>query len=212
MTAITKSSIFIIFITCILSACNSEFSKDVNGSFGILGTELENKTMFLIDEINIKISINRKIPIGINKKIAVLKPIYDSLSTMKINRYHKLTKEYVAFLSDVEDQFINSYKNTLFQNNEMTKKGEEYVGRARLYSQEIKKLWINQFTKNKVSIALSTDYIQNMEGTKISHIAYYFDDLPIKGIIVYLKQKKHTILALEKDFLNDLIFQNLTAN
>ncbi|MGH1386307.1 hypothetical protein [Kordia sp.] len=77
--------------------------------------------------------------------------------------------------------------------------------------EEIQKLWINEVTKNKIPRTLSTDYIQNIEGTKISHIAYYFDALPIRGIVVYLRQKKYDVLTLEKDFLNDLIFKNLTT-
>ena len=98
----------------------------------------------------------------------------------------------------------------MIQNDIVTQKGEEYVGRTKLYEKEIRKLWINEFTKNKIAIILSTDYIENREGIKISHISYYFDDLPTNGIIVYLRQKKYNVLSLEKDFLNDLMFLNLT--
>lgn len=212
MTKTTKFSIFIIFLVYTLSACNTNSQKDIDRSFGILGVEIGNKTIFLTDELNMKISADRKVSVEISKgkHIEISESVYDSLSTIKLNRYHKLTKKYVNFLTQIEDQFISDDKNPLIQNDVVTQKGEEYIGRTKLYSEEIQKLWINEFTKNKVSMTLSTEYIQNREGTKISHIAYYFDDLPIRGIVVYLRQKKYNVLALEKDFLNDLIFQNLT--
>lgn len=166
-----------------------------------------------MQEIDNKIAIQIKTPIEISKdsKIDVLKPVYDSLSTIKLNNYHTLTEDFVDFLSEIEEEFISSEKNPLFQNDKITQKGEEYLGRTKLYSKEISKLWIDDFTKNKIRITLHTGDIQNIEGTKISHIAYYFDDLPTKGIIVYLRQKRYDVLMLEKDFLNDLIFQNLTT-
>jgi len=88
MTSTIKSSLFIIFIICLLSACNTKLSKDVRGSFGILGTDLENKTIFLIDEIDMKISTDIKTPVEISKDktIEVLESVYDSLSTL--NHYH----------------------------------------------------------------------------------------------------------------------------
>ncbi|WP_298420358.1 hypothetical protein [uncultured Kordia sp.] len=214
MISTIKKSIFFICITYLLSACTTEFSKDINGSFNILGAEIENRTIFLIDEIDMKISADRKVLVEIsnNKKIEIQKSVYDSVSIYKVNRYHKLTQAYGKFLSEIEKEFINNDKNPLFQSNEITRKGQEYIGRTNLYTQEIKKLWVNDLTMNKVSTILNTDYIQNSEGAKISHVAYYFNDLPTKGIIVYLKQKKYNILSLENDFLNDLIFQNLTAS
>jgi len=207
-----KFSIFITFILT-LSACNINSKKDIDRSFSILGVELRQNTMQLIDEIDLKISesVEPRVKFSKDEKISMLNPLLPYKSIVKINRYHKLTKAYVAFLSEIEEKFINSDKNPLIQNDIVTQKGEEYLGRTKLYSEEIQKLCINKFTKNKVSRTLNTEYILNIEGTKVSHISYYFDDLPIRGIIVYLRQKKYDILTLEKDFLNDLIFQNLTT-
>ncbi|AXG71617.1 gliding motility-associated protein GldM [Kordia sp. SMS9] len=208
-----KFSIFITFILCALSACNTELSKDINGTFGILATELERNTIQLTEDINLKISeaSQSRVEVSENEKVSILNPILDSVSIVKMNTYHKLTEAYVAFLTEIEDEFIQSDTNPLIQNGEITQRGKEYLGRTKLYSEKIQKLWDNEFTKNKVILQLNTDHIQNRKGTKISHISYYFEDLPTKGIIVYLKQKKYNVLLLEKDFLNDLIFQNLTT-
>ncbi|MFK7750005.1 MAG: hypothetical protein AB8B65_16545 [Kordia sp.] len=207
-----KLPILITFILCTLSACNTELSKDVNGSFGILGTELERNTKQLTVEIDLKISeaSQSRVEVSENEKVSILNPILNSVSTIKVNTYHKLTKDYVAYLTEIEEEFIKSDKNPLFYNGKVTQKGKEYLRQTRSYTEEIEKLWINKLTKNKVSILLSTEGIQSYKGTKVSHISYYFDDLPTRGIIVYLKQKKYNVLALEKDFLNDLILKNLT--
>mgnify|MGYP003681098317 FL=1 len=59
---------------------------DIDGMFGILNSKSDESIVFLMDDIHAKI----------------LRNDYDSLDVVKIQKYDKLTKDYLKYLSGIE--------------------------------------------------------------------------------------------------------------
>lgn len=168
-------------------------------------------TRILLDEIDMKIddATKSRVVYSEDEKISILNPLLDGPTRHKVKRYHKLTKEYIKFLSEIQEAFFNTDVNPLIQNDIVTQKGAEYLGRMKLYEKEIRKLYKKESANSKIGIILNTESIQNRDASETPHIVYYFDGIPKTGIMTYLRQKQHEILLLEKDFLNDLMLENL---
>jgi len=198
-------TIFILLI--IITSCNSNQKtesdtmpeKDVDGMFGILSSKSDQTIGFLKDDIQAKI----------------LRNDYDSLSVVKIQKYDKLTKDYLKYLSGIEKQYAENNVNPFFTNGKYSDKGTEYLKKTELYENELLKLANNNQTKNRIRAKAGAYSVIAINGYKAKHLDYYFDDLPHKGIVTYLKFRQQSILELEKDFLNEILIkpeQNPTAN
>ena len=173
--------------------------KDVDGMFGILSSKSDQTIGFLKDDIQAKI----------------LRNDYDSLSVVKIQKYDKLTKDYLKYLSGIEKQYAENNVNPFFTNGKYSDKGTEYLKKTELYENELLKLANNNQTKNRIRAKAGAYSVIAINGYKAKHLDYYFDDLPHKGIVTYLKFRQQSILELEKDFLNEILIkpeQNPTAN
>ena len=172
---------------------------DIDGMFGILSKKCDDAIIFLMDDIHAKL----------------LRNDYDSISTIKIHKYDKLTKEYLKYLNGIEKQYEENTKNPFFENGKYSDKGKEYLKKTELYESEILKLVQNNQTKNQVRAKVGAYSVITLDGYEVKHLDYYFDDLPHKGIVTYLKFRRQGILELEKDFLNNFLIkprQNPTAN
>ncbi|WP_160289475.1 hypothetical protein [Psychroserpens mesophilus] len=202
MRYITTFLLLIIITSCNSNQkteSNSIFGKDIDGMFGILSTKTDQSIVFLMDDIHAKI----------------LRNDYDSLSLIKIQKYDKLTKDYLKYLNGIEKQYAENNVNPFFTNGRYSDKGTEYIKKTELYEKELLKLANNNQTKNRIRAKAGAYSVIAINGYEAKHLDYYFDDLPHKGIVTYLKFRQQSILELEKDFLNEILIkpeQNPTAN
>jgi hypothetical protein len=178
---------------------NSMPETDIDGMFGILSAKSEESIGFLMDDINAKI----------------LRIDYDSISVMKIQKYDKLTKDYLKYLKGIEKQYAKNKVNPFFTNGKYSDKGTEYITKTEFYENEILKLVDDSQMKNRIRAKAGAYSEISKNGYEAKHLDYYFKDLPHKGIVTYLKFKRQSILELEKDFLNEMLIkavQNPTTN
>jgi len=199
--------ISIVLIVFVITSCNlntqsesnSIFTKDIDGMFGILNTKCDDAIVYLMDDIHAKL----------------LRRDYDSLSLIKIQNYDKLTKDYLKYLNGIEKQYAENKVNPFFSYGKYTEKGIEYLTKTESYENEILKLASDNQMKNRIRSKAGAYSVIAIDGYEVKHLDYYFDDLPHKGIVTYLKFRRQGILELEKDFLNEILIkpeQNPTAN
>ncbi|MEH6537698.1 MAG: hypothetical protein V7719_14960, partial [Psychroserpens sp.] len=133
--------------------------KAVDGMFGVLSSKSDQSIGFLLDDIHAKI----------------LRNDYDSLSLVKIQKYDKLTKDYLKYLSGIEKQYAENNVNPFFTNGKHSDKGTEYLKKTELYEKEILKLVENNQAKNRVRAKAGAYSVIAKNGYEAKHLDYYFD-------------------------------------
>lgn len=198
MLRISMKYTIIFLLIATISSCNLKSNSDtiadtdVEGMFIILSDVTDQSINYLKDDIRAK----------------TFRTEAYNLYPSKIHQYDSLTKDYLNYLTKIEEQFLENNVNPFFNNSGFSDAGKEYLSKTKLYENEIIKLVDKSHLKNKVHLKAGAYNQVAMNGREIEHLDYYFYDLPHIGIVTYLKIRKQSLLELQKEFLNELIIDN----
>src|SRR5690606_21910098 len=187
-----KNITFIFFAILIIS-CNSktESTNETDDMYNLLCGEFEEDIYYLSNKLE-----NR-----LNSKII------DSIDLKTFLTYHKLTKEYSEFITDIETKYMESNENPFFINNSVSDLGKQYLTKTDLYRKNIleliKKPELNKIVKQK----LRTINPKHRNGNNIPHIEYYFKGITKSGTLAFLKNRRRNVLAFENEFLTELLIK-----
>nr|WP_298924637.1 hypothetical protein [uncultured Allomuricauda sp.] len=198
----------IIIVLGIITSCNpkeknQKDSKDF-AAYGLLIEELQT-FYFLLKEQTIH-ELADGFPEGTNAHL-----IYDSLTT-----------EYIAFLDTTSEALVNKidlktptdysgdFSNPKFVNDyffdelEYSPKAVEFIQKTNEYRNEIAKLAEDENLVTKIEFILQIYNPEMRNGEKVNYLNYYYEDMPLIGVLAYLNHKKNSILELELEYLKNL--------
>ena len=182
-----------LILSLIISSCNLDQNSttDADLMLGILYSQTEETIIYVKDDIHAKI----------------LRIDYDSISKLKIRKYDNLTKQYISYLRNIENQFFETTSNPFFENGAYSEEGKGYLKKTNFYKNEILELIGDSQLKNSVNSKVGTYNIVAINGRELKHLDYIYDNTSRKGIALYLKLREKNILELEKDYINTFIIK-----
>lgn len=93
---------------------------------------------------------------------------------------------------------INSY---FFDDSGYNSKGREFVAKIDRYREQILSLVSNEELVQRINVALATRDVQNRNGEIIKYLDYHYKDIPLIASIMFLSNKKRSVLELELNFI-----------
>ncbi len=144
------------------------------------------------------------------------------IDSTKEKMFHNLTKEHYSYLESIIDTLINmskvddildsknykqlssvKFSNELFFTSDgYTKYGETFITKTNHFKKSILQLTNEEEGELKTKIyQLIVNSVTNYNGDEI-FLEYFFKDIPLIGIITYLKSIQNSALLIEIDYLN----------
>lgn len=207
----------ILFLALTISGCNSKDktnNKDRNETYAIYGImvgKYSSSNVLLQNEIYATIN---KFDIVENKEAR----IYDSLTV----RYYKYLESIFhriedAAMFDLPTDYTGELSNEklindlFFERDNSSSLGKEYLSKREEYKTQILNLVKNDKISYQISNFFKDDEEIRSQG-KLSHLDFYFKDIPPIGVMAYLKYIQHSILEFENEFVKNKVFQKLNSS
>lgn len=215
MLAIKFMKRIILIFTLIIISCkpnndkaNQKDRNQTYAMYGIMVGKYSSSSEFIQNEIY---STVNKFDLVENREAR----IYDSL-TVQYYRYLEkvfsqieevttldLPGDYIGELSN--KKHIN---NLFFMKSDYSNLGIEYLSKREEYKIQILKLVKDSSLAFRISKFLSTDNVTVRDSDEISHLDFYFKDLPPISVMAYLKYNQYSILEFENEFIKNQLINN----
>ena len=188
-----------ILLVLIISSCNSK--NESNSS------EL---TYLILTKENTKYNsyLSENIKNGIEKH----------KNNSEIINYDNFTKDYLDYLSSVEDEISKNKTDIFFEKDNYSNKGKEFIKKTEFYKTEIEKLVVSENLKKRINLVLNTNDVgigtdgkqiaENNESGEmkvniiyIKYLNYYYSQLSNNQTLSFLSSKKRAILEMENEYI-----------
>ncbi|MEH6763957.1 hypothetical protein [Aequorivita antarctica] len=205
----------ILIFTLIIISCkpnndkaNQKDRNQTYAMYGIMVGKYSSSSEFIQNEIY---STVNKFDLVENREAR----IYDSLTVQYYKYLEKvfyqieevttldLPGDYIGELSN--KKHIN---NLFFMKSDYSNLGIEYLSKREEYKIQILKLVKDSSLAFRISKFLSTDNETVRDGDEISHLDFYFKDLPPISVMAYLKYNQYSILEFENEFIKNQLINN----
>ncbi|SRX72286.1 hypothetical protein AEQU3_00118 [Aequorivita antarctica] len=215
MLAIKFMKRIILIFTLIIISCkpnndkaNQKDRNQTYAMYGIMVGKYSSSSEFIQNEIY---STVNKFDLVENREAR----IYDSLTVQYYKYLEKvfyqieevttldLPGDYIGELSN--KKHIN---NLFFMKSDYSNLGIEYLSKREEYKIQILKLVKDSSLAFRISKFLSTDNETVRDGDEISHLDFYFKDLPPISVMAYLKYNQYSILEFENEFIKNQLINN----
>lgn len=140
--------------------------------------------------------------------------IYDSLTVQYYKYLEKVFRqiEDVAIVdlpSDYSGELSNEkhINNLFFEKHNYSNLGVEYLSKRELYKVQILNLVKDKSLAYRISHFLDTDNEPIRDGQEISHLEFFFKNLPPISVMAYLKYNQYSILEFENEFIKNLLIK-----
>ena len=186
-----KKTLFIVLITLFSCDTKSEETNQTNFTYRFLDKQSNDNIDLLTTELKLLHKESEKL---------------DFEKLIKFQSYYNLTKKYILFLKEVENEFKTNDKNPFFKGeHNITELGKKYLSVSEIYKNEILKIVDNDYLKKSINLKLNTNNPIIEDGIMVRHIDYYFRELDKRFNLIYLKNKREKTLNIEVDFLHELL-------
>jgi hypothetical protein len=141
--------------------------------------------------------------------------IYDSLTVQYYKYLEKVFHQIEEITAvDLPGDYIGELSNKKHVNNlffikdNYSNLGMEYLSKREEYKNQILNLVKDNSLAFRISKFLNNDNETVRDGEEISHLDFYFKDLPPISVMAYLKYNQYSILEFENEFIKNQLINN----
>jgi hypothetical protein len=141
--------------------------------------------------------------------------IYDSLTVQYYKYLEKVFHQIEEITAvDLPGDYIGELSNKKHVNNlffikdNYSNLGMEYLSKREEYKNQILNLVKDNSLAFRTSKFLNNDNETVRDGEEISHLDFYFKDLPPISVMAYLKYNQYSILEFENEFIKNQLINN----
>ena len=148
-----------------------------------------------------------------------------------VEEYHRLTKNYAAFLDSVCNELIepidpddrSDYSGSgmakskisnayLFEGDSLSHKGKKFVQLMGEYRNEVLDMTSNEYLKDRINAVLYNADKKSRSGLTISYLRYHYQDVPLVTVLLQIKRKEYQVLLIESEYLYNKKIELMTEN